>query len=61
MTVTVEVATESGLRRRRKKVLDRVGMTFEQMSELATTYSLTSEELLAWDELKAIQFLLDDK
>ncbi len=42
-------------------MLDRVGMTFEQMSELATTYSLTSEELLAWDELKAIQFLLDDK
>ncbi|MBF6196077.1 MULTISPECIES: hypothetical protein [Nocardia] len=60
MTVTVEHSTSEELRQRHREVLRRVGMTREEIGELAAQYTLTPEELAAWDELRSIEFLLED-
>jgi hypothetical protein len=60
MTVTVVHTTVDELRNRHRRVLKRIGMTREELSDLAARYALTPEELAAWDELKSIEFLLED-
>ncbi|MEU6832823.1 hypothetical protein ABZ894_29615 [Nocardia beijingensis] len=60
ITVTVERSTSAGLRERHREALRRVGLTREEIGELAARYALTPEELAAWDELRSIEFLLDD-
>ncbi|MFF0501310.1 hypothetical protein ACFYU5_33285 [Nocardia aobensis] len=60
MTVTVERLTSEELRRRREDLLAGVGLTYREISDLASRYMLTPEELAAWDEIRSVEFLLDD-
>ncbi|MGY4100072.1 hypothetical protein ACW2Q0_11055 [Nocardia sp. R16R-3T] len=61
MTVTVERVTSEELHRRRGEVLHRVGLTREEIAELAAQHTLTAEEWAAWDELRSIEFLLGEE
>lgn len=60
MTVTIEPSTAAGLRSRHREALRRLGLTREEIGELAARYALTTEELAAWNELRSIEFLLGD-
>ncbi|GAA5043953.1 hypothetical protein GCM10023318_06150 [Nocardia callitridis] len=61
VTVTVERATSTELHRRHANILQRLGMTRDEIGELAAQYALTPEELAAWDELRSVEFLLEDE
>jgi hypothetical protein len=52
--------TRDELERRKRTILDRVGMTYDQLAERAERYALVGEEWSAWSELREIGFLLDD-
>ncbi len=60
MTVTVERLTSEELRQRREDLLAAIGLTYGEISDLAARYMLTPEELAAWDEIRSVEFLLDD-
>ena len=61
MTVTVEHASAADLHERLRRVLADVGMEYAELADLAGRYMLTPEELAAWDEVRAICFLLGDE
>lgn len=56
----VHEVTRDELERRKRTILDRVGMTYDQLAERAERYALVGEEWSAWSELREIGFLLDD-
>ncbi|WP_267626537.1 hypothetical protein [Gordonia sputi] len=61
MPVTVERASRDQLHARLERVLAEVGMDYAALADLASRYMLTPEELAAWDEVRAIRFLLGDE
>ncbi|AFM16996.1 hypothetical protein Mycch_2213 [Mycolicibacterium chubuense NBB4] len=58
MPVTIEHASADELHERLRSVLAAVGMEYDELADLASRYMLTPEELAAWDEVRAIRFLL---
>lgn len=61
MTVTIQHASAYELHERLRRVLAGVGMDEAELASLAERYMLTAEELAAWDEVRAIRFLLGDE
>lgn len=61
MSVTVEYKTAGELNKQLECALDRVGMTYDALADLASRYMLTPEELAVWDEVRAVRFLLGDE
>jgi len=56
----VHEVTRDELERRKRTILDRVGMTYDQLAERAELYALVGEQRSAWSELRERCFLLDD-
>jgi hypothetical protein len=56
----VHEVTRAQLRARRKEILDRVGVSYEDLAKRAKEYALVADEWSAWDELREIDFLLAD-
>lgn len=48
------------LRRRRQQILDERRMSLEEFRKRAQEYTLAGTEWDAWNDLRAIEFLLDD-
>ncbi|GCB00856.1 MULTISPECIES: hypothetical protein [Mycolicibacterium] len=61
MSVTIEHASAAELHERLAKVLAEISMTEAELAALAVRYVLTAEELAAWDEVRAIRFLLGNE
>ncbi len=49
------------LESRRAEILDRLGMTYEELAAKADAYSLVGHEWGAWNEIREIEFLLADE
>jgi hypothetical protein len=47
------------LNARRKAILSRIGMSYEELAAKAAARSLTGDEWTAWDEIRGIDFLRD--
>ncbi len=60
MSVSIEHVTTEDLLARRESVLGRIGLTLDELAELAGRYMLTAEESEAWDEVRRIHFLLGE-
>lgn len=60
MPVTVEHVSRDELRRRLEAALNQVGLTLEELTDLASRYRMTPDETVAWEEVKRIQFLLGE-
>ena len=58
MSVTIEHASVAELHERLAKALAEVDLAEAELAALAARYMLTAEELAAWDEVRAIRFLL---
>lgn len=61
MPVTIAHASAAELHARLNRVLAEIGMEETELAALAARYMLTPEELAAWDEVRAIRFLLGDE
>lgn len=61
MSVTVERTSIAELHARLSRVLETVAMSYDDLADLASRYMLTPDELAAWDEVRAIRFLLGDE
>lgn len=61
MSVTIEHASASELHERLRRVLSEVNLEESALADLAARYMLTPEELAAWDEVRAIRFLLGNE
>jgi hypothetical protein len=61
VSVTIEHASVAGLHERLRRVLAEVGMDYAELGDLAARYMLTPEESAAWDEVRAIRFLLGNE
>lgn len=61
MAVAIEHASPDELHERLRRVLANVDMDYAELSDLAARYMLTPDELAAWDEVRAIHFLLGDE
>lgn len=59
MTRIVEMSREE-LESRQKAILDKLGMTYEELAAKAKAHSLVADEWAAWEELREIDFLLKD-
>ena len=57
MTHVTEVTTRN-LNARRKAILQRIGMSYEELEAKAATRSLVGDEWAAWEEIREIDFLL---
>lgn len=53
----VQDLTLSELDERRRGILERLGMTYEELADKATARSLVGNEWAAWEELREIDFL----
>lgn len=45
------------LARRREAILERVGMSYDELAEKAAARSLVGDEWAAWEEIREIDFL----
>lgn len=61
MSVTIERTSAAELHERLAKALAEVDMAEAELAALAARYMLTAEELAAWDEVRAIRFLLGNE
>lgn len=61
MSVTIERTSAAELHERLAKTLAEVDMAEAELAALAARYMLTAEELAAWDEVRAIRFLLGNE
>ncbi|WP_193048202.1 hypothetical protein [Mycolicibacterium baixiangningiae] len=55
-----ETLTDDELRARRRAILDKLGMSFEELRDRANSYALAGEEHEAWEQLESIAFLLGE-
>ena len=53
----VQELTAQELNDRRQAILNRVGLTYEELAERAAARSLVGDEWVAWDEIREIDFL----
>lgn len=58
--IRVREVTREELEHRKRAILSRLGMTYDELAERAERYSLVGDEWSAWSELGEIGFLLDD-
>jgi hypothetical protein len=56
MTHVREVSLRD-LNARRKAILNRIGMSYEELAAKAEARSLVGDEWAAWDEIREIDFL----
>jgi hypothetical protein len=56
MTRTEELSLEQ-LDARRKEILDRIGISYDDLAALAAARSLAGDEWEAWEEIREIDFL----
>jgi hypothetical protein len=45
------------LNKRRKAILDSIGMSYDELASKAATRSLIGDEWAAWEEIREIDFL----
>ncbi len=60
MVKMLEVSRED-LERRRAEILDRVGLTLEEITGRATDASLVADQWEAWMDLQDIAYLMGDE
>jgi hypothetical protein len=53
----VQDVTLEDLNKRRQEILDRVGMSYEELAAKAATRSLVGDEWAAWEEVREVDFL----
>ena len=53
----VQDVTLSDLNKRRKAILNRIGMSYDELAAKAASRSLIGDEWAAWDEIREIDFL----
>ena len=53
----VQNVTLRDLNKRRKQILDSIGMSYEDLASKAATRSLVGDEWAAWEEIREIDFL----
>ena len=53
----VQEMTLEELEDRRKAVLDRIGMSYNELVKKARAHALVGDEWAAWDEIREIDFL----
>lgn len=53
----VQDLTLSDLEERRREILERLGMTYEELAAKAAARSLVGDEWAAWEALREIDFL----
>lgn len=59
MTKVLEVSRED-LSSRRAQLLEELGLTLKELMAKASTYSLSPNEISAWEEIGEINFLLGE-
>lgn len=59
MTNTATLSDDE-LRARRRAILDKLGLTIEELRSRAESYALVGEEHEAWEQLESIAFLLGE-
>lgn len=57
----VHQLSRDDLERRRREILDQLGVTYSELASRAEGYSLVGDEWSAWEEIKSIDFLLADR
>lgn len=58
---TVIRMSRDELAHRRQMLLESVGMTYEELRERALTYTLRSEERVAYETIRSIDYLLGNE
>lgn len=53
----IQDVTIGDLDKRRKEILDSIGMSYEELAAKAATRSLVGDEWAAWEEIREIDFL----
>ena len=53
----VQDVTLSDLNKRRKAILNRIGMSYDELAAKAATRSLVGDEWAAWEEVREVDFL----
>jgi hypothetical protein len=53
----VQNVTRRDLNKRRKAILARVGMSYEELAARAASRSLIGDEWTAWEEIRELDFL----
>ena len=53
----VQNVTLRDLDKRRKQILDGIGMSYEELAAKAAARSLVGDEWAAWEEIREIDFL----
>jgi hypothetical protein len=59
MSPHIQEVSLKDLNARRKAILSRIGMSYEELAAKAAARSLTGDEWTAWDEIRGIDFLRD--
>jgi hypothetical protein len=54
----VHSVSKEDLEARRREVLARLNMTYEELADRAKKHSLVGDEWTAWDEMREIDFLM---
>jgi len=57
MSPNIQEVSLKDLNARRRAILARVGMTFQDLAARAEARSLTGDEWAAWEEIREIDFL----
>ena len=52
--------SDDELRKRRATILERLGVSFDELRERAERYALAGDEHEAWEQLESISFLLGE-
>ena len=53
----VQNVSRRDLDKRRRQILDAIGMSYEELAARAAARSLVGDEWAAWDEIREIDFL----
>jgi hypothetical protein len=56
----IAALSDDELRARRTAILEKLGMTMEELRDRAKSYALAGEEHEAWEQLESIAFLLGE-
>jgi len=56
----IATLSDDELRARRAEILEKLGVTFEDLRDRAQHYALVGDEHEAWEQLESIAFLLGE-
>ncbi|CAN5507352.1 hypothetical protein BH11ACT7_BH11ACT7_33410 [soil metagenome] len=56
----IDTLSDAELRARRTQILERLGISFDDLRERASNYVLVGDEHEAWENLESIAFLLGE-